>query len=69
LAKAAVVGNEVFVWVRRGLRGEPNCFFAIEGSRVVGQPFNRGDVRSELVRWQGLYGAVDVVFFATEGVF
>lgn len=69
LAKAEVVGNEVFVWVRRGLRGEPNCFYAIEGLRVVGQPFDRGDVYRELVRWQRLYGPVDVVFFATEGVF
>ena len=68
LAKAAVVGNEVFVWVRRGLRGEPNFFHAIEGMRVVGKPFDRGDVYRELVRWQRLYGPVDVVFFASEGV-
>lgn len=39
-AKAAQFGREVFVLVRRGLRGEPNCFYAIEDARVVGTPFS-----------------------------
>lgn len=39
-AKATQFGREVFVLVRRGLRGEPDCFYAIEDARVVGTPFN-----------------------------
>lgn len=38
-ARAAVVGNVAFELVRRGLRGEPGCFWALEGGRVVGTPF------------------------------
>ncbi|MFD1709076.1 hypothetical protein FVQ98_14590 [Ottowia sp. GY511] len=33
------LGNEAFALVRRSLRGEPNCFYAIEGGHVVGAPF------------------------------
>lgn len=67
-AKAARSGNEVFVWVRRSLRGEPNFFYAIEGERVMGTPFTRADVSTKLAEWWRLYGPFDIVFFASEGV-
>ena len=38
-AKAGEVGNVAYEWVRKALRGEPGCFWAIEGGRVVGTPF------------------------------
>lgn len=40
-AKAAPeqLGAAAFGLVRRGLRGEPNCFYASEGGRTVGTPF------------------------------
>lgn len=38
--KAAQWGNEAFMLVRRGLRGEAGCFYAVEGGRVVGTPFD-----------------------------
>lgn len=38
--KAALIGDEAYQLVRRGLRGEPRCFYAIEGGRVVGTPFD-----------------------------
>ena len=38
--KAAQIGDEAFKLVRRGLRGEPRCFYAIEAGRVVGTPFD-----------------------------
>ena len=37
--KVAEQGEAVFGMVTRGLRGEPNCFFAIEGTHVAGTPF------------------------------
>lgn len=39
-AKAVELGTPAYALVRRGLRGEPNCFFAFERGRVVGTPFN-----------------------------
>jgi hypothetical protein len=68
-AKAQAVGSDVYVWVRHGLRGAVDCFYAVEAGHVVGTPFKRGDVMAELRRWQRLYGDVTVCFFATEGVF
>lgn len=40
--------------VRRGLRGEANCFYALEGGRVVGTPFTlavQADVAANMVQW------------------
>lgn len=39
-ARSDLVGKVAFEQVRRGLRGEPGCFYAIEGGRVVGTPFH-----------------------------
>lgn len=38
--RAYEVGNEAYVQVRKGLRGEPNSFYAFERGRVVGTPFS-----------------------------
>ncbi len=38
--RAALIGDEAYQLVRRGLRGEPRCFYAMEGGRVVGTPFD-----------------------------
>jgi hypothetical protein len=37
--KAQEQGRGVYVLVRRGLRGEGNCFWAMEAGHVVGTPF------------------------------
>ena len=47
-ARAAVMGNGAFELVRRGLRGEPGCFWALEGGRVVGTPFHGHAVMTEV---------------------
>lgn len=39
--KAQQIGPEAFALVRRGLRGEPGCFYAFEAGHVVGTPFGR----------------------------
>lgn len=36
--RAQYFGPEAYKLVRRGLRGEPGCFYAIEGGHVVGNP-------------------------------
>jgi len=68
-AKAAAIGNDAFVWVRQGLRGHPDFFYASEDGRVMGTPFKRPGIMSELERYRRLYGDVNIVFFASEGVF
>ena len=35
-------GKPIYALVRRGLRGEPNCFWAMERGHVVGTPFAQG---------------------------
>lgn len=37
--KAAEHGNGVFGLVRRGIKGQPNCFWAAERNHTVGTPF------------------------------
>lgn len=54
-AKAAVVGNVAYEWVRRGLRDEPDCFYAFERGYVVGTPFSipgiQTDVAAKMVQF------------------
>lgn len=38
-AKAGEIGPGAYALVRRGLRGEPLCFWAMERGHVVGTPF------------------------------
>jgi hypothetical protein len=40
--KAQEIGKEAFALVRKGLRGEPNTFYAFERGYVVGTPFSHG---------------------------
>lgn len=47
-------GNKVYAWVRDGLRGEPDRFYAMERGRVVGTPFCQAvmaDVAQNMVQW------------------
>ena len=46
--KAGEIGNEAFRLVRRGLRGEPGCFYAFERGRVVGTPFDGHGVQDDV---------------------
>lgn len=40
-AQAKARGNQAYALVRRSLKGEPNCFYAMEGGHVVGTPFDQ----------------------------
>jgi hypothetical protein len=67
-AKAREVGNQAYEWVRRGLRGEPNYFYAMEGGRVKGEPFNRSDIMPEISKYMVQFGCSHIVVWASEGV-
>lgn len=49
-AKAASIGNDAYVYVRRGLRGEINCFYAFEAGRVMGTPFELIDIARDVAQ-------------------
>lgn len=63
-AKAADIGNQAYELVRRGLRGEANCFYAFEGGRVVGAPFTLTDIQAEVARHMVAWGCAYVCIFA-----
>jgi hypothetical protein len=62
-AKAAKIGNQAYELVRRGLRGEANCFYAFEGARVVGTPFNMPDITADIALLMVEFGCAYVCMF------
>lgn len=55
-AKAATMGKPAFGLVRRGLRGEANCFYAFERGHVVGTPFALGEVTRDIAQYMVTFG-------------
>ena len=66
LAKAAEIGKPAFALVRRGLRGEPNAFYAMENGHVKGAPFNQGDIMAEIALHMVRYGCTFFVVWQSE---
>lgn len=67
-AKSLAIGNEAFVLVRRGLRGEADCFYAFEAGRVVGTPFTLTDVARDVAQYMVTFGCVHVCVWAASSV-
>lgn len=65
-AKAALIGQRAFGLVRAGIRGKPNCFYAIERGHVVGTPFNMPDVSDDMARLVLQFGCTFMVMWAPE---
>lgn len=63
-AKAKEVGNDAYVLVRRGLRGEANCFYAFERGRVMGTPFTLTEVARDVAQYMVTFGCAHVCIFA-----
>ena len=66
--KAEAIGKTAYALVRRGLRGEANCFYAFECGRVVGTPFNQGDIMAEISKYMVQFGCTHIVVWSQEGV-
>ncbi len=62
--KARMEGKDVFALVRRGLRGEPNCFYAIEAGWVMGAPFNLVGVNADVAKLMCEFGCRHLVMWA-----
>lgn len=62
--RAAAVGNEAYAYVRRGLRGEPNCFYAFEAGHVVGTPFTLREVARDIAQYMVTFGVAHCCVWA-----
>jgi hypothetical protein len=65
-AKAEVIGSAAFRFVRQGVAGEPNRFYAVEAGRVVGTPFNLPGVTEELARVVLQFGVSFLIMWSPE---
>lgn len=59
-AKAQAIGREAYALVRRGLRGEPNCFYAFERAIVVGTPFKDCEIERDIAQLMVQFGSTFV---------
>jgi hypothetical protein len=66
-AKAVEIGNLAFALVRRGLRGEPGCFYAFERGRVVGTPFAGHPIEADVALAMVRFGCAHVCIWAQGG--
>ena len=63
-AKATEIGKPAFALVRRGLRGEANCFYAFERGHVVGTPFSLADITRDIAQYMVTFGISHVCVWA-----
>lgn len=68
-AKAAEIGRQAFALVRRGLSGEPDCFYTMESGYVMGTPFagknlDGTSIMDEIARYMVQFGCSHIVVFA-----
>jgi hypothetical protein len=66
-AKAAE-GVPAYRLVRQGLLGEPNCFYAFEGGRVMGTPFSTGPIPDQVKALMVEFGCAFVCIFQAKEV-
>ncbi len=69
LSKVKTMGNTAYKQVYRGLRGEPDCFYAFEGGRVVGTPFALSDIQAEVGKHLVMWGSAFVCILAAPETF
>jgi hypothetical protein len=66
--KAASAGKVAFALVRRGLRGEANCFWACERGHVVGTPFSDQEVTRDVAQLLVQFGGTFVCIWGKESL-
>jgi hypothetical protein len=65
-AKASEIGREAFRFVRQGVGGQPNRFYAVEAGQVVGTPFDLPGVSDEIARLTVQFGISFLIMWAPE---
>lgn len=63
-AKAVAEGNQVFALVRRAIKGETNCFYAVERGWVAGTPFNLPRIHADVAAQIVGFGCQHMVMWA-----
>ena len=68
-ARAGVAGPVAYALVRRGLGGQPNAFWAMEGGYVVGTPFAGQAIERDVAIGMVVFGVDHACIFglATQG--
>ena len=64
--KAGKIGKEAYRFVRQGLAGQPNKFYAMEKGWVVGTPFDIPDVEPQLAAVMVEFGCTFLIMWAPE---
>ena len=64
--KAGEIGTDAYRFVRRGVAGQPNAFYAIERGHVAGTPFDLGNVPDEIARLAVQFGISFLIMWAPE---
>lgn len=64
--KAGEVGNVAYQYVRQGLAGKPNKFYAVERGFVAGTPFDLPGVQEEVARVIVQFGCSFLIMWAPE---
>jgi hypothetical protein len=65
-AKAGEIGNRAYGYVKQGLAGQPNRFYAIERGHVAGTPFDLPNVNAELAKYMVEFGCSFLIMWAPE---
>ena len=61
--KAEVAGALVWPMVRRGMAGQPNCFYAMERRQFVGTPFASPSIQDDVAINMVRFGCESFVVF------
>lgn len=64
VAVVPAYGKAVYNLVRRGIRGEANCFYAFERGHVVGTPFSQQEVSRDVAQAMVTFGCAHICIFA-----
>lgn len=64
--RAALVGQQVYAYVRRGCQGEPNAFWACEAGHVVGTAFNHPDIAGWVAMGMVCHGPECMTLFSRD---
>lgn len=64
--KAGEIGNRAYSYVRLGIAGKPNTFYAIEAGRSVGTPFVNVVGAEQLADYIRQFGCSFLILWAAE---
>ena len=67
-SKAGEIGKAAYAFVRSGIKGQPNCFYAFERGHVVGTPFTLTEVARDVAQLMVTLAVSHAVLWAEQAV-